>query len=355
MIKFIIKPFDILFFGTGRPFNFNVQEATSRLLPFPHTLAGAISNKISAEKGIDTSKIIKHFYGPFLEKENEILFPRPLDILSEKKQLEGEISGIRLVKNSKLIKPSFSDCGSLEGLLWQEEKNKEFEVADGFITHTGLKKWFNNQRVEKKDLISPTSLLNFESRVGISMDYSKNVTKEEDALYRIDFVRFQSDTKIIFFVEFDYNTNELQTSNLNNENALFQFFKDNQTKVLKLGGEMRAVSYDCERVTTDLATLFAFRKPAINESDTIKILYLTSGFLADDENAYRIICGSVKIINLGLRTKDYGTKIKKAIKEGSVIYVKVNNVNNLESIWLNPINGEFIGSNLRIYTKLINH
>ncbi len=348
MLKFSLHPFDVLFFGGGKPFNFNVQEAFSIFPPFPNTLAGAVSNKISIEKGIKTSKIIKKLYGPFLEKNNEILFPKPLDILIEKKKKDGDITKVSLKNKFKLINPSYTDKPELKALLWESKTNKEFETFKSFITLNGLKKWLNNQDVRKDDLVYKKDIFDFDSRVGIKMDYSRNVTEEKYALYRIDFVKLKDDVKIIFFVEFDYNS-ELRDCGLNNENEVYKFF--NQTiKVLKLGGEMRSVSYEVSMSEREICDELGFTKPEIKKDDIIKILYLTHGFL-ELNNSCEILAGSIESVNLATHTKDYGKKIKKGLTAGSVIYAKVNDEKCLENIWLNPKDGDFIGSNLKIYAK----
>uniref|UniRef100_A0A7C4WAB0 Type III-B CRISPR module-associated protein Cmr3 n=1 Tax=candidate division WOR-3 bacterium TaxID=2052148 RepID=A0A7C4WAB0_UNCW3 len=348
MVKFSITPFDVLFFGRGKPFNLSVQEASSIFPPLPTTLAGAISAKIEQEKGKDASKIIKTFYGPFLEIEEKILFPKPLDILSEKKKEGGEITGVELLeeRNFKLIKPFYSDLKEeLKSLLWERKRNKEFEVFEGFISLEGLRKWLNNQEVNREDLFSLKDVFDFEHRIGIHMDYSKNVTREEDALYRIDFVRLKKGVKIVFFVEYDVdNYNIFRT-----EDEVYDFFENNNVKVLKLGGEMRNVTYKCEK-GDDIIKYFI--KPMVENGEKIKILYLTQG-VSEEEESYERISGVVKVANLGRRTKQYGKGLMKGIKEGSIIYAKVKDKDKLEKdIWLKPDNGEFIGFNLRIYAKI---
>lgn len=353
MIKFILNPFDVLFFGSGKPFNFDVSETSSIFPPLPSTLAGAVSSKISTEKKIDTSKIIKNFYGPFLKRKEEILFPKPLDILLERKKRDGEISEVKLLKNSKLINPQYTDASELKELLWEVERNKEFEVKEGFITLKGLNKWLNQEKIDKEDLVFKENIFDFEHRIGIRMEYSRNVTKEEDALYRISYIRlkgdFEKDMKIIFFVDFDYDNEELKNGGLDSEDKLWDFFMNSKVKVLKLGGEMRCVSYECEREEIDK---FGFKKPDVKKGDIVKILYLTPGFIEEfDYSYYRIISGSIKVVNLGINTKHYGIMIRRGIKEGSVIYGEVKD-DKIEGLWLKPKIGEFIGCNLRIYTKL---
>ncbi|MEM4326472.1 MAG: type III-B CRISPR module-associated Cmr3 family protein, partial [Candidatus Pacearchaeota archaeon] len=154
MIKFILNPFDILFFGSGKPFNVNVQEAISIFPPFPNTLASSICSKIYSEKGINIKNIIKSFYGPFLQNNKGILFPKPLDILGEKKKINRELSNAYLLGNPKLINPSYTDLkNDLKNILWQKSKNKDFEIFESFITLDGLKKWLNNQEIENCDLV----------------------------------------------------------------------------------------------------------------------------------------------------------------------------------------------------------
>ncbi|MEO0151709.1 MAG: type III-B CRISPR module-associated protein Cmr3 [candidate division WOR-3 bacterium] len=341
MIKFILKPFDVLFFGSGKPFNFSVQEASSIFPSFPNTLASSICSKILVEKGIDISRIIKKFYGPFLEKNNKILFPKPLDILREKKKENGEIIVGKLLKKFRLINPSYIDSqNNLKALLWIGKHNKNFEIFKGFITLHGLKKWLNNSEVSREDLVDENEIFEFESRIGIKMDYFRNVTKEEDAIYRINFVRLKNDTKIVFFVEFDYN-----------EDKIFEFFDKNPIKVLKLGGEMRSVSYEVSK--TDINQEFNFRKPEINENDIIKILYLTPGSLDKADSSLEILTGAVLTINLAKLSKHTKErKIKRGLVPGSVIYAKVKDKNKVENFWLNPQDDDFIGTNLKIYTKV---
>lgn len=356
MIKFTLIPFDVLFFGSSKPFNLNVQEAISIFPPFPSTLASAICGKIFSERKIDVSGILKKIYGPFLEKDKKILFPKPLDILIEKKKKDGEISMVKLFNNFKLINPSYTDTQELKEILWENKKGKEFGVFEGFITLEGLKKWLKNQDVGKEDVIFQKDIFEFESRIGIKMDYSKNVTKGEDALYRIDFIKLKDDVKIIFYVEFNFENEELKKCKLENEEKVYDFFKNSEIKILKLGGEMRNVRYDCE--SKDIKREFEFCIPDdVKENDIIKILYLTPGFL-EKNFSYEILNGSIKTTNLGMLRKNYINrkmvikKIRRGLKEGSVIYAKVRNSEKLKEIWLNPDEGDFIGSNLRIYAKI---
>lgn len=350
MLKFELKPYDVLFFGSGKPFNLNVQEASSIFPPFTTTIAGAISGKISSEKGIDSKRVIKKIYGPFLEKNEQILFIAPFDILKEKKKGEesARISKVYLEGNFRLLNPLFSNIPvQTSYLLWPKEKDKDLETFNGFIKLSGLQKWVNGLNIDKDDLVYRREIFEFEPRVGIKIDYSKNVVKEEDAVYRIDFVRLKDDVRLIFFVEFNYDS-ELKDCGLDSEDKIYNFFESCEIKVLKLGGEMRSVTYEVKR--ENISDKLGFEKPNVGKDDIIKILYLTHGFL-EENNAYEIINGSIKSVNLGVRSKNYGTKLKRGVSAGSVIYAKVADEKRLDEIWMNPNDGEFIGSNLRIYTK----
>ncbi|MEN3045245.1 MAG: type III-B CRISPR module-associated protein Cmr3 [Candidatus Hydrothermales bacterium] len=349
MIKFTLEPFDVLFFGSGKPFNMNVQETDSIFPPFPNTLASSICGKIFSERNINVKEIIEKFYGPFLEKNNELLLPKPLDILIEKKVKDGKINQVILKNKFKLINPSHTD-GNLKSLLWEMKKNGDFETFEGFIKLNGLKKWLDNEEINENDIIHKKDILDFEPRIGIKMDYSKNVTEDEDALYRINYVRLKKEVKIIFFIKFNLQNEELKKSQLNDEQKIFEFFKNSKNKVLKLGGEMRNVRYECEE--KNFEDVLDFNKPDLENDDIIKILYLTPGFF-NNENFYETLTGAIKIINIGMHTKNYGIKTKKSIKEGSVIYAKVKDKTKLQNIWLNPKDKDFIGSNLRIYTKTL--
>jgi len=58
MLKFIIKPYDVLFFGSGRPFN-RGDVVVSAFPPHPNTFASAICSKIYQFKNIDISRNFK--------------------------------------------------------------------------------------------------------------------------------------------------------------------------------------------------------------------------------------------------------------------------------------------------------
>ncbi len=44
--------------------------------------------------------------------------------------------------------------------------------------------------------------------------------------------------------------------------------------------------------------------------------------------------------------------MKRALVPGSALYAKVDDEGKVKNLWLKPKSGEFIGSNLAIYTKV---
>ncbi|MEJ5274199.1 MAG: type III-B CRISPR module-associated Cmr3 family protein, partial [Spirochaetota bacterium] len=55
MIKFTINPYDVLFFGSGKPFN-KGGNAKSIFPPFPNSIASSIFAKFYIETGIKISE-----------------------------------------------------------------------------------------------------------------------------------------------------------------------------------------------------------------------------------------------------------------------------------------------------------
>lgn len=355
MIKFFLYPYDILFFGKGKPFNPGSQDMFSSFPPLPHISASSICAKIYFEKGINISKILKSLYGPFIIKEEKLLFPKPLDILKEmRKSKDYKITSLILIKNNfNLINPKDTDLDdALKGMLWV---NKDFEIFQSFINEEGLKKWLNNQDVLNDDILGEDEIFKYESRVGIRMEYKLNTVIGEDALFRINSVRLKEDVGFELFIEFDYNNSELKNAALTDEDKMLDFFSK-YPKALRFGGEMRSVSYECEKVN-DISSILNLKKPEIKSGDVVKVLFLTpyvvkNNLFDEFKNYGEIISGSLMSMNVGMNNKNYGRKIKKAFVQGSEVYLRVNNPDELDNLWLKPKTGEFIGCNLAIYTKI---
>ncbi|MGB9823753.1 MAG: type III-B CRISPR module-associated protein Cmr3 [Candidatus Hydrothermia bacterium] len=374
MLKFKIKPYDVLFFGSGKPFNLG-DIARSIFPPFPHTFAGAICSKIYWECKIDITKILKAVYGPFLynEKDKKIYFPKPADIYTGRKGKGDEIYLLKFPnENYKLFNPNNTNKPNPIEKFAIYFGDEEVEGFDGFISQDGLKEWLNGKIPDKNEIIKFKDIFEYENRVGIKQEMSYHTVVEEDGLYRIDFLRLKDgkykmenrykeyDWYFVVWVEFDFDNNELKKANLD-ENKIYNFF-DKEPRSLKLGGEMRSAYYEVEE--SDIKNLFG-EKLEVKEKDTIKILFLTpSTFSNSLGNDILPSINGIKIkslvsngfINLAIDSKQLGLNkfVKKALKAGSVIYAEVDNNFSHKSFWVEFLERDknFIGTNLAIYGKV---
>jgi len=206
MLKFVIQPFDVLFFRDARPFNVG-DTARSIFPPFPHTFAGAICSVIYQQ--VKDPQILKNVYGPFLycESENKIYFPKPADIYSERKKEE---------KTEKLFSLKLSDDADFS-LFKFDNANKPNDIArmplykgqeevepfEGLISEDGLQKWINGDVVDKSEIKTFKEIFEYEERVGIKQNLATHTVVEEDGLYRIKFLRLKDGWKFVFYAEFD--------------------------------------------------------------------------------------------------------------------------------------------------------
>jgi CRISPR-associated protein Cmr3 len=350
MLKFTLKPYDVLFFGSGKPFN-RGDVVNSSFPPHPNTLASAIYSKLYHSNMIDESvvnnpNIINAVYGPFIQKGEKIYFPKPHNIYGKRKQKDLEkvfIINIPEEKTSekgtsekkfKLFDPS--NTNKPEGIesLPVYIGNEEVEPFNGFISTEGLRKYFNGGEIDaKSDIIlyesnnEQKSIFKRESRIGISVDSSSNSVNSEDALFRVEFLRFLEDVKLVFWVDFDLNGG---IKNINEHQKLVEFFNENP-KSLKLGGEMKNVSYEVEeddfnKIIDDLGLS---RLIDISPDKGLKVVFLTYGVFDEpigmikiDEFKTLSACFSgYDFIGINLkRTKQ--RKIKRALPPGSVIWLK---------------------------------
>jgi CRISPR-associated protein (Cas_Cmr3). len=85
VLRFTLTPYDVLFFGSGRPFHMGGVVA-SVFPPHPNTFASAICAKINQIRNIKITNILKAVYGPFIKKGNKIYFPKPQNVYKERKK-----------------------------------------------------------------------------------------------------------------------------------------------------------------------------------------------------------------------------------------------------------------------------
>jgi CRISPR-associated protein Cmr3 len=365
MIKFTLTPYDVLFFGSGRPFN-RGDVVASVFPPHPNTLASAICSRIYHLKNIDVSKILKAVYGPFIKKDEEIYFPKPHNIYKERKKKEIEKLFVvkPLDKSLKLFNPENTNKPQIQTFPVYKGI-EEVEPFSAFISSNGLKKWLNNQEINKNDILQYKKIFENESRIGIKIDPSLySVGGGEDALYRIEFLRLKEDVKFVFWVEFNFS--ELKKIGLNDEDGIFEFFND-EPRVLKLGGEMKNVSYEIEEsdfkewIRNELRIEGNLK---LNNGDRILILFLTYGvfdFQINDFQIYSACFENYEII--GINSKNLKRKTKRAFPPGSVLWLESKNEKEINNptfmvkknnfYEINEPEGiqEFIGTNLILIKK----
>ena len=374
MIKFTLAPYDVLFFGSGRPFN-RGDVVASIFPPHPTTFAGAICSKIRSHKNIDTSSILKNVYGPFIQKQGEIYFPKPQNIYGKRKRKKVEevfvVKPIDKNLKLKLFDPINTNKPSELETLPVYKGEEEVEPFMAFISLGGLKKWLNNEEINKDDILQYGDIFEDEPRVGISIEPSYySVGGSEDALYRVNFLRLKEDVEFVFWVEFNFADLELQKVNLNDEDSIVEIFNI-YPKVVKLGGEMKNARYEVEKddfiswIRKDLGIKDNLE---IKKGDKVRVLFLTYGVFDFQGNGMPKIDGfkinsacfeNYEIVGIKSRDKDLGTKTKRAFPLGTVMWLeatkemRINNPafivkGNGDSYEIDKPKGkqEFIGSNL---------
>ncbi len=376
MIKFTLTPYDVLFFGSGRPFN-RGDVVASIFPPAPNTFASAICSKIYYFKKIDVSNILKAVYGPFIQKNEKIYLPKPQNIYKERKKKEfRKIFVVKpFDKNLKLFDSENTNKPNGIKTLPVYKGVEEIEPFDGFISIDGLKKWLSDQKSDQKidenDILSYEKIFKNEPRIGISIEPSLySVGGKEDALYRIEFLRLNEDIKFVFWVEFNFSDRELQKVNLNDEDSIVEIFNI-YPKVVKLGGEMKNARYEVEKddfISWIRKELGIKDYLEIKKGDKVRVLFLTYGVFDFQGNGMPKIDGfkinsacfeTYEIVGIKSRDKDLGTKTKRAFPLGTVMWLeatkemRINNPafivkGNGDSYEIDKPKGkqEFIGTNL---------
>jgi len=378
MLKFTIKPYDVLFFGSGRPFN-RGDVVSSIFPPSPNTFASAICSKMYRIKNMDVSEILKAVYGPFISKENKIYFPKPQNIYKERKKKDiekvyivepSDENRLKLFKSENTNKPDAHKIPIYKG-------KEEIEPFTAFISLEGLKNWLNDKEIDKNDILLYKDIFENETRIGISIDPSLySIGGKEDALFRIEFLRLKENIELVFWVEFDSSNSELHKASLNNEDKIedeiLEFF-NSEPKVLKLGGEMKNVNYEVEK--DDFKSWI--RKElgiednlSIKRDEKIQVLFFSYGVFdfgndrlpkIDGFEIYSACFENYEII--GINSKNLGRKTKRAFPPGTVLWLesenkkKINNptfiVNRDNFYEIDEPKGkqDFIGTNLVLIKK----
>lgn len=190
-MKLNIKPYDMLFFGTGRPFTMEDESWTKGIFPpNPSTVYGYLRSTYFENNMSDLSKantnddptkhfVIETFNLSLLEKEKKKqiqLFPIPFGhILNENKKIEE----LELKENEVISNNPFTYY------LYATTDGKA-ETLDNtyYITKKELENYLNGKPI--KSVCKITKYLVEEQRIGIATN-NKTGKTEEGKLYRIAF------------------------------------------------------------------------------------------------------------------------------------------------------------------------
>ncbi|AAM25754.1 CRISPR-associated protein Cmr3 [Caldanaerobacter subterraneus subsp. tengcongensis MB4] len=371
MIRFKITPYDVFFFGSGRPFN--VGDVVYSIFPHPHTLAGAICTKIHAHTKIDTSRILKNVYGPFIERNGKLYFPKPSNILGERKkeEIENIFHARHYELNTKLFKKENTNADSNIKTFPLYMGKEDIGTFPAFISIEGLRKWLKGEKIEIHEILQYKEIFTKEERLGIKMDSTVNaVGGEEDALYRIEFMRLKEDVNLIVWVEFDFEAEEIKKAGFSDESKLRGFFNQ-PPRALKIGGEMKNAFYEVEEenfVEFLRENLGVSQMVEVKCGDIVKVLFLTPGVFPD----FKFSVEGFEVFSLALDKYTivgrYSPKLKitktvRAFPSGTVMWFKAKEdmllmnpafivpEGNYHSFKIPSGEQEFIGSNLILIGK----
>lgn len=302
-----IKPFDTLFFNTGRPFTKGEDTwVNSSLMPNPSVVWGALASHLFS-KGKIPDEIkkdlkVKELY-LFDEETQKIFINAPLDIFSDKsgnqhtEKYETKNDLVNVISNvdfTELVYPDTDEqVENNPGYLLDLLSLRNYYQKNGY--------YFHLYPIDELILANP--------KVGIQRN-NQSRTSEDGKLYRIDMQEFHQDLSIVVKIE-----------------TGFEF--DNHG-VLKLGGESKAADFQMlENAPYEIEKFDTKLQPEIEKgiSEFVKVLFTTPVFA--NENFYQFdndklqLATSVlgKPVNIGGWDYDTGKPkpMKKAFPAGSVL------------------------------------
>lgn len=389
MIQFRLKPFDVLYFGAGKPFNIGAA-VNSIFPPNPHTFAGGVTKLLFEPDSNLDPKLLKSVFGPFIfnGNENKFYFPAPKDIFKDKKKInrrnqnrEKEFlsdpaqykSNVGHIALAKILQKDFNlfsinNSNLATGINYFPMifGDRELVMFNGLISNVGLSQWLEgtlpnyNEIKEFKDLD-----ISIEPRVGIKLNYKLNAVDSENAIYRVDYLRFPDKIEFVGWIELNFEHPAVKSIGIRNEEELMNYFA-NKTKVMKFGGEMKTVFFELSindfgetfDMTSGLHTINNIKKGEI-----VKLLLLTPGvynsFLPNFDGLEIISIVTDGAIDLPIfqeNKKGFKKILRKALSPGSVIFAKVKEPTQVQDLILKPSCGEngFIGANLLILGRYQN-
>lgn len=292
-----VKPFDVVIFGDGKPFNatervFRESDFFINPIPIVSGLNKATGKKLNLEF---TS----------LAKGENLYFKVPIDI--------------KIVKD-RTIKPIVRKLDNviteenLEYFLDYQTKEKMQDLK-GYLIDDEFIKYLKDEEISAKtDLLKPQK----ELRTGIAIDRSTKTTKE-GYLFTQSFIRFEED--VYFYVKPSENV-DIDTVVIGGESKLSIVIKKDKDLTEKLLEEKENIK--------KLVRETGFFK-LILLSPTNKVLNIEGTKIIAKVLGKPIIYSSwIKLTN---DKTGFPTRIFRLIPEGSVIYYKVEDQSKIDEIF----------------------
>lgn len=211
MKTFLIEPLDTLFFRDGRPFNAGEtgqMEVDGHFPPAPTTLVGALRAALARSQGWSNSKKdwseeIKqhlgdgpdlaaglHFYGPYVVRCEQPLFPAPLLLMGKSPQEKGE-KWTDFIRLRPAKHPLTTDRGTLRLPEPVSQTNGHKALERCYLSAAGMQAVLDGGVPSPEQVFYHSDLWKTEPRVGILRD-RKTRTTGDNALYLSSHVRLCS-------------------------------------------------------------------------------------------------------------------------------------------------------------------
>lgn len=319
MMNIEITAYDTVFFKDGKPFTMGEDTWASGIFPPPPSVfygmlrtAYAAQNSIALNDIEEKTQDLK-ITSILLKSENGcVLFPYPTDLFQPKKE-KNKKADIKLMKLKRNNIISNIDSEKYPFVLSPNTNQKlEDHFNKAFLDDSS----FSQKYLESKDdeiyIIDKKSIVETESKIGISKDINSNQTNE-GKLYRVGMIRL----KVKFLVEFE---------NLDLE----------REGLLKIGAEGKAAHYKTIPKNS-------IKLPEINNK-YVKIYLATPAIFKNGSVPEFISNGKFDGIDFELLTMSIGKPVfiggfdmkarkpkpmKKLVPAGSVYYLKSNKAEEL--------------------------
>jgi len=238
-------PNDTLFFRGGEPMGMGESHfQTSIFPPSPETFIGAIRTLIIARNSKEDFEGYKNgkynetdwyreigfgdlpesfnFIGPFLKKDNELLFSPPSNLFTTSDKNKFAIAMPKLLNEVK-------HSSIREYIMWIDKSNdidsSDWKPVEDYITVKGMEKYLKGSIffLNRDDFIQPGYIFENEKRTGIALKKGLRTVKEK-YLYMTSHKRFKENVGMVFHLG---GVSSLPDSD-----------------ILQLGGENRTVFYE---------------------------------------------------------------------------------------------------------------